>query len=66
MQILINERSFELRGESSLADVLEQLNIPRKGLAVAVNSTVVPHDQWPSCALKENDVVMLIRASQGG
>jgi sulfur carrier protein len=66
MHISINERPFKLEEQSSLADALEQLDITPNGLAVAVNSTVIPYDQWQSCALKENDAVMIIRATQGG
>ncbi len=66
MQILINERPYDLKEDSSLAEVLEQLEISQNGLAVAVNSAVVPNDRWRGCVLKENDAVMLIRATQGG
>ena len=44
MQIISNEQRFEVKGESSFTEVPDQLDISGKGLAVAVNSAVVPHD----------------------
>ena len=66
MRIFINERLHELKETSSLAEAIEHLDIPRQGLAVAVNSAVVPQEAWSSCILQEDDKVMVIRAAQGG
>ena len=66
MQISINGRPFELEEQSSLMETIRQLDINQSGMAVAVNSVVVPHDKWKEFLLKENDSVMIIRATQGG
>ena len=66
MQIIINGRPFELAEESTLADMAEQLRVARNGMAVAVNCTVVPCDQWQGYRLHENDAVMIIQATLGG
>lgn len=37
-----------------------------KGVAVAVNDSVVPKDQWEDYQLEEEDHIEIIRATQGG
>jgi sulfur carrier protein len=37
-----------------------------KGLAVAVNNTVIPKTAWNNFQLNENDTITIIRATQGG
>ncbi len=66
MRIFINEQLHELKDKSSLAEAIDHLDIPRQGLAVAVNSAVIPQDGWAARILEEDDKVMLIRATQGG
>jgi sulfur carrier protein len=66
MQIVINEKTFELEENSSLAEALKQFDIATSGLAAAVNSAVIPYEQWQDFVLSENDAVMIIRATQGG
>ena len=38
MRIFINEQLHELKDKSSLAEAIDHLDIPRQGLAVAVNA----------------------------
>ncbi len=50
-----------------VAAALQSLNISaQRGMALAVNSTVVPRQDWDTYALKENDKIMIIKATQGG
>lgn len=37
-----------------------------KGIAVAVNDTIIPKQQWESVTLNENDAVEIVHAVQGG
>jgi sulfur carrier protein len=37
-----------------------------RGVAVAVNGTVVPAASWPQARLAEGDVVEVVTAHQGG
>ncbi|MGH2574622.1 MAG: sulfur carrier protein ThiS [Ignavibacteria bacterium] len=37
-----------------------------KGIAVAVNYTIVPKQKWESVAINENDAVEIVHAVQGG
>jgi sulfur carrier protein len=67
MTIYVNNESRQLADTAVVADVLRSLNIVgQKGMALAVNSTVVPRQEWDNYSLKDNDKIMIIKATQGG
>lgn len=65
--IHVNDQPRLINGDGSLAAVVADLGLAeRKGVAVAVNGTVVPRATWPAHALRPGDRVLVIRATQGG
>lgn len=38
----------------------------QKGLAIAINNTVVPRPEWENRLLAEGDHILVIKATQGG
>ena len=38
----------------------------QKGIAIAVNNSVIPKNTWHVQLLKQNDEVLIIKATQGG
>jgi sulfur carrier protein len=68
MQIIINEEKIIIEKEKVfIPDLLVYKSIhDLKGLAVAVNNSIVSKEQWNSTPLKENDKILIIRATQGG
>ncbi|HET6243866.1 MAG: sulfur carrier protein ThiS [Bacteroidetes bacterium] len=65
--ILINGVSFNLGSEKNLALLFEQFNIDTpKGIAVAVNNKVISRTSWKELQIKENDTIIIIKATQGG
>ena len=67
MNIYLNNKPQEILMPSSIADVLQALNIvSQKGIAIAVNQNVISHQEWDVYELKPDDKVMLIKATQGG
>ncbi len=51
----------------SLIDMLALKSMTdQKGIAIAVNQQVVSRSQWADFKLKENDEVLIIKATQGG
>ena len=67
MNITINANSCDVPNEALLITVLEDQNVANgKGVAVAVNNNVIQRAQWDSYILKENDNILIIRATQGG
>ncbi len=66
MKLIMNDAPIEISG-SSLVQALSDSGInDLKGLAVAVNDTVIPRTTWENFILKENDTITIIRATQGG
>ena len=67
MQVLVNNKACELPAEATIAMMLDASGIAAvQGIALAVNSDVVSRDNWETHELKDNDKIMIIRATQGG
>jgi len=67
MRVKINGKSGEfLEPKLSLYQLMERLNIPSEGLAVAVNFEVIRQSEWKSTFLRDDDQVEIVRARQGG
>jgi len=68
MRLTINGEKKTIDGVESLAGLLGVLGISAgtRGIAVAVNETVIPRTEWESTRIEENDAVEIIRAVQGG
>jgi sulfur carrier protein len=67
MVCYVNNTPQETADTQTLTELLARLALAeQRGLAVAVNDTVVPRTQWPAHALREHDRVTIIRATQGG
>ncbi|MDO8540646.1 MAG: sulfur carrier protein ThiS [Opitutaceae bacterium] len=67
MNIHVNDQPRRVAPGATLLDLLRELALAeRKGVAVAINDTVVPRTTWPVHALAESDCVLVIQATQGG
>ncbi len=67
MEAFINNQPFSLSGLTTLRDVLMQQDfLDKKGIAVAVNNSVVPKAEWNTYEVKSADKITIIRATQGG
>jgi sulfur carrier protein len=67
MTVFVNDQVQDLKTQFTLIALLSQLSLEaQKGIAVAVNNSVVPKKNWASFLLSEQDKVTIIRASQGG
>jgi sulfur carrier protein len=68
MNIKLNGENKSIDSVISLNDfVLSQLNGKEpKGIAVAVNETIIPKQQWSSVVINENDSIEIVHAVQGG
>ena len=64
----MNDTAIDLNGSSTTLEqaVLHSGVTDLKGLAIAVNDTVIPRTTWEKFTLKENDIITIIRATQGG
>lgn len=66
MKIKLNGEDLELQDGAVLADICTKLGIDSKGVAFAIDSDVIPRDEWSSTKLTEGTDVMMIRAACGG
>jgi sulfur carrier protein len=66
MTVTINGRSRVLDSELSVEALVDSLISARRGVAVAVNGTVVPRSSWADVALTDGDTVEVLSAAQGG
>lgn len=66
MNIIVNEEPLQIDGPQSLNSLVEGLISDTRGMAIAINNSVIPRQLWKSKVLEENDKVLLIKATQGG
>jgi len=68
MNIRLNGKTENFNGTTSLEDLIKiYLNGKEaKGIAIALNSAIVPRQKWIDTVLNENDEVEVVHAVQGG
>jgi len=66
MQVSVNGSVREVPDELSLAQLLELLELPSSGIAVALNGDVVPRKRHREVRLGAEDRIEIVRAVQGG
>jgi len=65
--VLVNGKPIEVGLDASLGGVLQRMGLgEKKGMAVAVNDTVVRRSDWNAKVLSAGDRVLVIQATQGG
>ena len=67
MEITVNDKEISVQSDLKLCEYLKFANLSdARGIAIAVNECVVARNEWESHVLRENDKVLIIRATQGG
>lgn len=66
MWLHVNGARRELGDVSTLADVLTEIEVPHKGVAVALDGEVVPRARWSATEVAEGARVEVVTAVQGG
>ncbi len=66
MRLTVNGRDCRVGPGLSVEVLLASLSSARRGVAVAVNGTVVPRSSWADVALADGDTVEVLSAAQGG
>ena len=68
MNIFVNGQSQTLTPSTNVLTVVQQLcgNPVPTGVAVALNSAVVPRSQWKHTILEDEDSLEVLWASSGG
>jgi sulfur carrier protein len=65
VKVMVNDEELEVDDDTTVSRLLETLGFSERGIAVAVNWTVLPRSQWNS-ALPEGARVEVVTAVQGG
>ena len=66
LSVTVNGERRELSRPATLADLLQQLNIPLRGLAVEVNLQVVPRARHAEHLLADGDRLEIVSLVGGG
>ncbi|MBC7847867.1 MAG: sulfur carrier protein ThiS [Flavobacterium sp.] len=68
MELKINNQTKQFATDNLTVQALLDLEIPvkQKGIALAINNTVIPKSDWNSHLIKETDDILIISATQGG
>jgi len=66
MNVIVNGEPTELAAGATVEAVLAALEVPDRGVAVAVDAEVVPRGEWETTELDEGARVEVLRAIQGG
>ncbi len=65
MLITVNDESVEIREGTTVAELIDTLGFPDKGIAVAVDWAVLPRSEWDD-VLAEGVKIEVVTAVQGG
>jgi sulfur carrier protein len=65
MRVTVNDEAVEVEDDTTVSALLATLGIPEKGIAVAVDWTVLPRSEWEQ-ALSDGAKVEVVTAVQGG
>ena len=66
INIKVNNIPHQFQEVISLQEILLQLEIIPNGIAVAINENIITKSDWNSTQLKNNDEILIIKATQGG
>lgn len=68
MELKINNQIKQFQADALSIQALLDIEIPQKqtGIAVAINSNVIPKSNWNNHLLSETDDILIISATQGG
>ena len=68
MKVLVNGVEVELSLDARVSDAVASIRkgVPARGIAVAVNGTVVPKSSWTETRLSDADRVEILTAVAGG
>jgi sulfur carrier protein len=66
MQVMVNGESTDIKSGSTVAELLELLQIARERVAVEVGLEIVPKANYDSHALTEGDRIEIVHFVGGG
>ena len=65
MKVLVNDEELDVEASTTVAALVAWLGFPDKGIAVAVDWTVIPKSAWDT-AISDGARIEVVTAVQGG
>lgn len=65
MNITVNNQKQVVESQT-LTDLIKELEIDTKGIAIAINNKVVARDLWATTNLEQDDQIIIVSAVFGG
>tara|TARA_B100000586_G_C19991723_1_gene376570 strand:+ start:80 stop:280 length:201 start_codon:yes stop_codon:yes gene_type:complete len=66
MFLMVNGEPVEINDDAKMSDLLDVLEIPKTKVAVELNGVVIPNSELLDQALKDQDILEIVRAIGGG
>lgn len=66
MNIIVNDEHLSLGMPVTVSQLLIQLEQPSLGVALAINETIIPRENWENHVINEGDTILLFQAIAGG
>jgi thiamine biosynthesis protein ThiS len=67
ISVILNGKRISASTDSLTEFLVEQgVDAARRFIAVAVNSVVVPRDEWPGLRLSDGDQIEIVQPMKGG
>lgn len=65
MKVTVNDEDVDIEETTTVAQLVERMGFPEKGIAVAVDWSVLPRGEWET-PLRDGARVEVVTAVQGG
>ena len=65
IEIFLNGLAHQVPELTTIEGLIEQIGLQKKGVAIAVNSEVIPKSNWTEKSLLSQDKVELLTIAQG-
>lgn len=65
MNVTVNNEDVQLDEQTTVAQLVQRMGFPEKGIAVAVDWSVLPRSEWET-PLRDGARVEVVTAVQGG
>jgi sulfur carrier protein len=65
-EIILNGAPHQVAPGTTLADLIDALSLSNQALALAVNRSVVPRQQWRAQGIRPGDRIDVVHAIGGG
>ena len=66
MNIVVNGKELNVKDNLTVMQLLKELKIKDKVMAVAINMTIIKKDEWENYKIKQNDKIELLHFVGGG